>query len=216
MSDETNSHDPLADWQRAMAQGMAAWQTMAAPQAAAATQIFQQAMAQGLTTWTHLGQQTQGPSDALADWKKCMDQAVELLAKSLAETMASEQFAAVMGQALQQYLTAVGPARQHIQTASEEMLRTFNLPSRTQITRLAANVVGVDERVESVDDRLEALQEQLQAMAAQLAALQVQIKDHDDRATAGRPAETPEAPPTDADRSRSAPPKRRPPKEGQA
>jgi chaperonin cofactor prefoldin len=215
MSESTNHHDLLNEWQQALQQGMAAWQAMAAPQAAAATQIFQQTVAQGLTAWSHLAQQDQGPSDALAGWKKSLDQVVEILAKSLAETMASEQFAALMGQALQQYLHAVGPARKHLETVSEDVLHTCNLPSRTQVTRLAASVVGVDERVESVDDRLEALQEQLKSLAAQMAALQAEIRDHFSRIPAERPLEKAEATqPPDADRAPQ--PKRRSTKEGQA
>ena len=216
MSEPTNHHDLLNEWQRGMLQGLAAWQAMAVPQAAAATQVWQQTLAQTLTTYGHLAQQDQGPSDALADWKKSLDQAVEILAKSLAETMANEQFAALMGQAHQQYLHAVAPARKHMQTVSEDMLRTFNLPSRTQVTRLAASVVGVDERVESVDDRLETMEQQLKSLTAQLAALQAEIREHFSRLPAERPLEKAEATqPAGADQAQRPHPTRRSAKEEQ-
>jgi len=110
--------------------------------------------------------------DPFSQWRQSLEQMTETLSASLAQTMASEEFAAVMGRALDQYLNVVGPARKNLQAASEEILRTFNLPSRTQVTRLASSVVGVDQRVETIDDRLEAMQETLEGIARRMAGME--------------------------------------------
>ncbi len=156
MSEDTNHQDLLAHWQRLMEQGMEAWKATV-PQTAAALHLWGQAVGHGMETWGHMVQQDMSTPEAVANWKKLMDESVETFSKSLGETMATEGFAALMGQSLEQYLNAVGPARKNLQNGSEEVLRTFNLPSRKQVTRLAASVVAVDERVENVEERLEVM-----------------------------------------------------------
>jgi hypothetical protein len=187
MSEDTNHQDPIGMWQRSIEQGMEAWKA-AVPQTIAALQMWGQAASHGMETWSHIAQQDTSTPEALAQWKKLMDESVETWSKSLAETMATEGFAALMGQSLEQYLNAVGPARKNLQTGSEEVLRTLNMPSRKQVTRLAASVVAVDERVETVEERLEAMNERLKAMQDQLARLLDRLSAETATEKADRPA----------------------------
>jgi hypothetical protein len=170
MSEPSTHQDLLSEWQRMMQQGLDAWQAISTPQAAAAAQIWQQAVGQGLETWMRAGQQDAGGADALLRWKQLMDASVETWSKSLDQALASPAAAAYMGQALEQFLNAVGPLRKSTQTLCEDLLRAANLPSRKQVTRLAAGVVAVDERVEALDERLDAIEAQLQRILARLEA----------------------------------------------
>jgi len=187
MSQDTNHQDLLAHWQRFMEQGMEAWK-VTVPQTIAALQMWEQAVSHSMETVGHMVQQDTSTPEALAQWKKLMDESVETWSKSLAETMATEGFAALMGQSLEQYLNAVGPARKNLQTGSEEVLRTLNMPSRKQVTRLAASVVAVDERVETVEERLEVMDERLKAMQDQLARLLDRLSAETATEKADRPA----------------------------
>ncbi len=175
MTEPTNGAEPFAAWQRTVMEGMAAWQTVATPQAIAIAQAWQQTLAQHLATGARVGQAEQGPSATIEDWKRTVDQALELLGKAMADTMASEEFAALLGQAMQQYLHLAAPVRQQLQSSTEELFRMLNLPSRAQVTRLAKSVISVDERVESVDDHLEALQTQVTDLNERLMALQAAL-----------------------------------------
>lgn len=194
MSQDTNHHDLEALWQRCLEQGTEAWKA-ALPHTVAALQVWGQAVGQGMETWTHMVQQDLSAPEAQAQWKKLMDETVETWSKSLAETMASEDFAAAMGRSLEQYLNVIGPVRKNLQSASEEVLRTLNLPSRKQVTRLAAGVVALDERMEAIDERLEAMDDRVKAVHDQLARVLDRLR-----------AEPPTEARTTAPRGRKRPP----------
>lgn len=168
MSQGTNHQDLLAQWQRCIEDGVEAWKATL-PQTAAALHLWGQAVGQGTETWSRLIQHDTGTAEAMAQWKKLMDDSVERWSKLLADTMTTEAFAAAMGRSLEQWLNAVGPLRKNLHTASEEALGSLNLPSRQQVTRLAASVVAVEERVEALEDRLESMEEHLKAVHEQLA-----------------------------------------------
>jgi hypothetical protein len=71
-----------------------------------------------------------------------------------------------MGRFLDQYLSTVGPMRKGLQSSNEEFLRTVNLPSRKQVTDLAAQVVSLDARLEALEERIEGLIESLSSIEA--------------------------------------------------
>jgi hypothetical protein len=186
MSSDTNHQDLLGLWQRAFEQSMETWKATV-PQTAAVMQMWTQAATHSLATWSHIAQQDMGPSEALAQWKKLMDETIENCSKSLADSMATEAFAAAMGRSLELYLNAVAPLRKQLHTVGEEVLRTVNVASRSQVTRLASSVVAVDGRLEALEDRLEAMDERLSAMQEQLTRLLDRLGS--EVGTGARPAE---------------------------
>jgi hypothetical protein len=174
MDSTEQTRELFATWQRSMEQGLAAWQTVLghgqAPRPDVASQLWTLLGVHGLEAWMQALQQGKGPADALAEWKRVMDQSLEATSRLCEAAMASEGFAAGMGATLDQSLAALGPLRKTLQGMNEELLRTLNLPSRTQVTGIATQLVGVDDRLEAMESRLEELTAALAARPAPPAA----------------------------------------------
>ncbi len=168
MSDPKNTQDLLTEWQQTVDQGLKAWQALSVPQAAAAMQIWQQAMAQGVAAWTQDGQGNGSISDAVGAWKQFTDQALDLWSKALDQAMASEAVATLMGRSMEETLNLLGPLRRNYQGMSEDMFRTLNVPSRKQVTRLAAGIVAVDGRMEDIEERLDRIEAHLTELLEEL------------------------------------------------
>jgi hypothetical protein len=163
MKDDATTEELLGLWRRSLEEGIEAWRALIAnPGTLDIVQLWGPMLGQMAEAWTRALQAGGGrPAEVLSHWKVLMETAVEAWAKVLGEVMATEQFAALMGKSLDQYLGAVGPMRKSLQAASEEFLRTMNLPSRTQITSLASQVVAMDARVEAIEEHLLVLADRL-------------------------------------------------------
>jgi hypothetical protein len=158
MSDETRAQDLLSLWQRSMEQSVEAWRKLLGqPQAPEMFQFWRPMFGQGLDAWIQAFQQGANTLDVLTQWKKFMDDSLEAWSKVLGEAMATEGFASALGKFLEQYLNTVGPMRKSLQSGSEELLRTMNLPSRKQVTDLASHLVSMEARLEAIEDRIEEL-----------------------------------------------------------
>jgi hypothetical protein len=165
MSEATKTQDLLSMWQRSMEQNIDSWKTLIGqPQKPDMFQFW----SQSLEAWTRALQQGANTPDVIAQWKKFMDEAVEAWSKVLEEAMETEAFAAAMGRSLDQYLNTVGPIRKSLQSGSEEVLRTMNLPSRKQITGLASQIVSLDARLEAIEEWIEGLGEELSSLRASM------------------------------------------------
>jgi hypothetical protein len=163
MSDNA-THDELAAlWQRFLEQGLQAWTGLAGQPAPAE---LLRLWAPVLQAWAHAGD---GGADPLGQWKKLVDESLEAWTAFLARSMERPAFAALNAQLMEQYLNAVGPLRTALRTTGEEVLRAANLPSRTQVTGLASQLVAMDARLEAMEERLEGLGASLAALAALLA-----------------------------------------------
>ncbi len=168
MSDPKNAQDLLTEWQQTVDQGLRAWQALSVPQAAAAMQIWQQAMTQGVAACTQTGQGNGSPSEAIGAWKQFTDQALDLWSKALDQAMASEAVATLMGRSMEETLNLLGPLRRNYQGMSEDTFRALNVPSRKQVTRLAAAVVAVDGRMEDIEERLDRIEAHLTELLVQV------------------------------------------------
>ncbi len=167
MTDETKNQDLLLLWQRSMEQGIEAWRKLVGqPDTTDAFQFLRPMFGQSMDVWTQILQQRGSTPDVFAQWKKFMDDSVEAWSKVLGGAMETEGFASAMGKFLEQYLNTVGPMRKSLHSASEEFLRTMNLPSRKQVTDLASSIVSLDARLEALEDRIEELVENLSSLTA--------------------------------------------------
>jgi hypothetical protein len=164
-----HDHDFFSMWQRTMEQGFQGWSRAAAPPGLDVLQFWMQLFLRGLETWVQTLQQGGTVQDAMVQWKKFTDESVEHWSKVLGGAMDTEEFAAASGRLLDQILHVVGPLRTGLQAGSEEFCRTVNLPSRKQVTGLAAQIVAIDARLEAMEDRLGEL-------AASLKSLEVLIR----------------------------------------
>ncbi len=180
MSDATNP-DLLSVWKVSMDQGMETWRKLVGQlQAPDVFQFWTPLFGQSMQFWNQMLKQGGSNPDVLSQWKKFMDESIEAWSKVLGNAMETEAFAAAMGKFLDQYLSSIGPLRKGLQSSNEEVFRTMNVPSRKQVTDLAAQVV-------SLDARLEALEERIEEQGDSLARIEALVK------RAGEPAPNPPA-----------------------
>ncbi|MBI2160121.1 MAG: alpha/beta fold hydrolase [Candidatus Rokubacteria bacterium] len=116
---------------------------------------------QGLQTWARLFSQTPATPDLLGQWKQFLDQWIEGWSKVLGQTMGTEQFAKMMGQSLDSFLVSQAPVKKLVDQQVEQALQAFNLPSRSQVTAVAKQLVELEERIERLEDGINAVLKRL-------------------------------------------------------
>ena len=167
MSDGQMNQELLSMWKRSMDQGIEVWQKLIAqPQTADISQFMRPLWGQSMDLWTQILQQGASSPDAIVQWKKFLDDSIEVWSKVLGQAMETEGFARAMGQFMDQYLNTVGPIRKGLQSSNEEFLKTMNLPSRTQVVDLASHVVSLEDRLESLEERIEDLVDSISLLEA--------------------------------------------------
>src|SRR4030095_3325214 len=112
------------------------------------TAFWRPVLDQGVQTWAKLFAQTPATPELLTQWKQFLDQWIEAWSKVLGQTMGTEQFAKMMGQSLVQCLVAQAPMKTAADQQVEQALQALNLPSRSQVTAVAKQIVELEERIE--------------------------------------------------------------------
>ncbi|MGH7277914.1 MAG: poly(R)-hydroxyalkanoic acid synthase subunit PhaE, partial [Candidatus Rokuibacteriota bacterium] len=98
-------------------------------------------------------------------WKQFLDQSIDAWSRALGQAMNTEAFAQMLGRTLDQFLVVQAPLKKAADQQIEAGLQAFNMPSRTQVTALARQVVEVDERVERLEDAIAAVMRRLDQIA---------------------------------------------------
>src|SRR5437899_6897004 len=150
-------------WRKQFEEGAQAWTRLISQTAAASATTTPDPMAfwrpvldQGVQTWAKLFAQTPATPDLLTQWKQFLDQWIESWSKVLGQAMGTEQFAKLMGQSLDQLLVAQAPAKKFADQQIEQALQALNLPSRTQLTAVAKQIVELEDRIERLEDMIAA------------------------------------------------------------
>jgi hypothetical protein len=97
--------------------------------------------------------------DPLALWKQLTDTQEQAWSKALQEMMATDAFAAAMGRSLENLTNVQGT----VTRALDQYYRNLNLPSRTDVTRLATEVAELRAAVLRLGDRIDELGERWEA-----------------------------------------------------
>ncbi len=160
MADPTASQ--LFDlWKKQIEEGTQAWTRLVtqAPPAAPPDPFafWRPVLDQGLQTWAKLFAQSPASPDLLAQWKQFLDQWIDAWSKVLGQAMGTEQFAKMMGQSLDQYLVAQAPIKKAADHGIEQALQALNLPSRSQVTGVAKQIVELEDRIERIEDMVSAI-----------------------------------------------------------
>ena len=150
-------------WRKQFEEGAQAWTRLINQTAAASATTTPDPMAfwrpvldQGVQTWAKLFAQTPATPDLLTQWKQFLDQWIEAWSKVLGQAMGTEQFAKLMGQSLDQILVAAAPAKKAMDQQIEQALQALNLPSRTQLTAIAKQLVELEDRIDRLEDSISA------------------------------------------------------------
>ena len=150
-------------WRKQFEEGAQAWSRLITQTSAAAsspapdpTAFWRPVLDQGVQTWAKLFAQTPATPELLAQWKQFLDQWIEAWSKVLGQAMGTEQFAKMMGQSLDQMLVTAAPARKVVDQQIEQALQALNLPSRTQLTGIAKQLVELEDRIDRLEDSINA------------------------------------------------------------
>ena len=158
MADAPAPNQLFEQWRRQLEEGAQAWARLVTPPAPAAapdpTAFWRPVLDQGVQTWAKLFAQTPATPDLVTQWKQFLDQWIEAWSKVLGQTMGTEQFAKMMGQSLDQFLVAQGPLKKAADQQVEQALQALNLPSRSQVTAVAKQIVELEERIERLEETL--------------------------------------------------------------
>src|SRR5437899_4827703 len=120
------------------------------------TAFWRPVLDQGVQTWAKLFAQTPATPDLLTQWKQFLDQWIEAWSKVLGQAMGTEQFAKLMGQSLDQMLVSAAPAKKAMDQQIEQALQALNLPSRTQLTAVAKQLVELEDRIDRLEESISA------------------------------------------------------------
>src|SRR5712692_6550473 len=133
-------------------------------------ELWKKQLEEGTQAWTRLVTQAPAaapPIDPFAFWRPVLDQGLQAWARLFAQSpaspevlgqaMSTEQFAKLMGQSLDQLLVSQAPLKKAVDQNVEQALQALNLPSRSQLTAVARQIVELEDRLERLEDMLGAL-----------------------------------------------------------
>lgn len=157
-------------WKRQLDEGTQAWARMlsqapAAAPAPDATAFWRPLVDQGFQQWARVLAQGPMTPDVLTQWKQLVDQAIEAWSRALGQVMGTDAFAQSLGKTLDQFLVASAPMKKAADQSIESGLQALNLPSRTQLTGVAKQIVQLEERIEGLEDALGAIMRRLDEIA---------------------------------------------------
>src|SRR5438552_7345836 len=163
MADGVGSNQLFEQWRKQFEEGAQAWSrliTQTAPASPSPTQdptaFWRPVLDQGVQTWAKLFAQTPATPELLTQWKQFLDQWIDAWSKVLGQAMGTEQFAKLMGQSLDQMLVSAAPAKKAMDQQIEQALQALNLPSRTQLTAVAKQLVELEDRIDRLEESISA------------------------------------------------------------
>ena len=159
---DTSANQLFDLWKKQLEEGTQAWARLVSQQAPPTPTpdpwaFWRPVLDQGLQTWAKLFAQMPATPDLLTQWKQFLDQWIEAWSKVLGQTMGTAEFARVMGQTLDSFLVAQAPMKKAMDQQVEQALQALNLPSRSQVTAVAKQIVELEERIERLEDGISAI-----------------------------------------------------------
>lgn len=128
-------------------------------------QAWQQSMEEWTRAWTGLVQPAQEgekpPPTPTEVWKRSSDRWLTAWSSFLEETMSRPDFAASAGQTLNRMLDVQKPMRDQSEATMQRWLEAMNMPSRSDLLRLARQLNEVNARLDELGDRVEEIQDAL-------------------------------------------------------
>lgn len=110
------------------------------------------------------------PLDPFGAFKGMRDTYMDTWSKLMIDTVSSEAYAQAMGQWLDSYLTMSAPLRKTMETSTTRVLEQLNMPTRSDVTRLAERLTNVEMRLDDLDAKLDAIFKAVQQPSSQSSA----------------------------------------------
>ena len=166
MSDVSAASEQLfAIWKKQLDEGTQAWARMLGQNPTPTPDpmsFWKPAMEHGLQTWARIFATTPVTPDLMSQWKQFLDQSIEAWSRAFGQVMHTDAFGQAMGRSLDQWLTSYAPVKKAADQSIETALQAFNLPTRTQVTALAKQIMDLEERLDRLEDGISAVLRQLE------------------------------------------------------
>ena len=135
------------------------------PQPAA---LWAQAFKSWTDAWSALAGGAPGaaPADPFQLWRRSADQWLEAWTALMEQTFQNPQTVALSGRTLDSLLNVEKPLRERTTNAMAYWLEFWNMPSRTDLLRLAAQVNDANARLDELQVQLEDLSDRVEALNA--------------------------------------------------
>jgi polyhydroxyalkanoic acid synthase PhaR subunit len=105
------------------------------------------------------------PFDPFASWRVTRDATVEAWSRLMIDFVNSEAYSQATSQLLDTYLTLSQPFQHVIETTMTQVLSRLNMPTRTDMTSLAARMTNVETRLDDLDIKLEEIQRAIKTLS---------------------------------------------------
>ena len=161
MADSTSPKALFETWQDVLQQHSTFWaEATAMSQAPDPARQAQQLCALWAESWSNIFAQ-EPSSELFRKAQKMWTEQLETVAQGLNKVMGTEAFAAMQNQHVARQLVWQQQLAQAANPQLDLGLRALNLPSREQIDRLFARVIGMEERLDDLDDTLQQILQRL-------------------------------------------------------
>lgn len=125
--------------------------------------------------------QTPNYMDPFSVWKSLYTEMEPSMSQAMQKWLESDEYAALSGQMLSVSLQI----EQNIRKNAEQMLQTYNIPTKHDFARMMELIIGLEAKVEAIEDRLiqmeqstvkaQDIREQLTAVSAQLETISTNV-----------------------------------------
>ena len=105
--------------------------------------------------------ETQPPS--IAEAQRQWSRYLETMAATFSEVMTTEEFSQALGKYMEQGLAVQERTAKQVNPQINSMLRAYNLPSRSQMDRMFARIIGMEEKLDDLEDEIRKLRSELSA-----------------------------------------------------
>ena len=105
--------------------------------------------------------EAQPPSieEAQRQWARYL----ESMAATFSEVMTTEEFSQALGKYMEQGLALQERTAKQVNPQINALLRAYNLPSRSQMDRMFARIIGMEEKLDDLEDEIRKLRSELSA-----------------------------------------------------
>jgi polyhydroxyalkanoic acid synthase PhaR subunit len=110
--------------------------------------------------------ETPEPFDPFAPWRVTRDATMETWSRMMIDFVNSEAYSQATSQWLDTYLTLSQPFQRAIETTMTQVLTRLNMPTRSEITSLAARMTNVETRLDDLDTKLDEIQHAIKTLSA--------------------------------------------------
>lgn len=168
MADSAASQQLFDLWKKQFDEGTRAWSrlmTQLSPPSTDPLALWRPFLDQAFQTWAQFLAQTPLTPETLAQGKQLLDQWIEAWSTALGQLMATPAFAQMMGRSLDQWLAMQAPIKRATDDSLQNLLQALNLPTRTQVSGVAKQIIELEERIERLEDSVTRLLKQMKEVS---------------------------------------------------